>query len=79
MGSVDERWSYNVNLSLIGWAHAQNDPETECNTAWNSSHFFPQYFIHSANATVYKNLVWYALIVLKSVRDTWDLFRDVSS
>ena len=26
MGLANERWCYNVTLSLIGWAHTQNDP-----------------------------------------------------
>ena len=26
MGSINERWCYNVTSSLIGWAHNQNDP-----------------------------------------------------
>ena len=26
MGSANERWCYNVTLSVIGWANTQNDP-----------------------------------------------------
>ena len=32
---ANERWCYNVTLSLIGWAHTQNDPRP-CSYAWEN-------------------------------------------
>ena len=47
MGSANERWSYNVTSSLIGWAHNQDDSCTCINTLrprQNGRHFADDMF-----------------------------------